>query len=197
MDDADWGFLRLTVTASTVKGEFVTVSQSGGATATQDSFTLDLTTHLLRSGGSWPVRAPVAPGPVKPGPVKPKPKPQGPNPSQPNRSQGQSNLDPPDRGRARRSATAKAPNCVENHVALAHCMRGAVAQTWRAGRQAVADGPGLRRHPAHLHRPNRRWARRKGIIATAPNSRGRQDGATARGLSATLKRAKGTRCSFP
>ncbi|HEY6292318.1 MAG TPA: metallophosphoesterase [Terriglobia bacterium] len=79
-DDADWGFLRLTVSASTLTGEFVAVSQPGGSTSVKDTFSLNLSKHLLTSGSSAPAQVPVKPkpAPAKPTPAKPKPKPAKP-----------------------------------------------------------------------------------------------------------------------
>jgi hypothetical protein len=46
-NNEDWGFLRLTVSAATLKCTFVTVDVASGATAVGDSFTLDLNRHVV------------------------------------------------------------------------------------------------------------------------------------------------------
>jgi hypothetical protein len=46
-NNEDFGFLRLSVSATTLKCAFVTVDVSSGATAVGDSFTLDLNRHVV------------------------------------------------------------------------------------------------------------------------------------------------------
>jgi hypothetical protein len=46
-NNEDWGFLRLSVSAATLKCTFVTVDVATGATAVGDSFTLDLNRHIV------------------------------------------------------------------------------------------------------------------------------------------------------
>lgn len=46
-DDADFGFLRFTVSASSLKCAFVTVDPATGKTGQKDSFTLDLNRHTV------------------------------------------------------------------------------------------------------------------------------------------------------
>jgi predicted phosphodiesterase len=45
--DDHWGFLRLTVTAATIAGEFVAVAGNGTVTPRQDTFTLELSAHTV------------------------------------------------------------------------------------------------------------------------------------------------------
>jgi predicted phosphodiesterase len=45
--DDHWGFLRLTITAATIAGEFVAVARDGTVTPRQDTFTLELSSHAV------------------------------------------------------------------------------------------------------------------------------------------------------
>jgi hypothetical protein len=73
-NDTQWGFLRLTANATSLTCEFLAIGTSGSASV-QDSFALDLNTHMLTSGG-----AAITP-PPKPKPAPPKRKP--PKPAKP------------------------------------------------------------------------------------------------------------------
>jgi hypothetical protein len=69
-NDTQWGFLRLTVNATSLTCEFLALAASGSASV-QDSFTLDLNTHLLTSGRA--ALSPPSPSkPPKQGPRRPK-----------------------------------------------------------------------------------------------------------------------------
>jgi hypothetical protein len=46
--DDRWGFLRLTVTASSIAGEYIGVARDGTVGAGVDTFTLDLKTHTAK-----------------------------------------------------------------------------------------------------------------------------------------------------
>jgi len=67
-NDTQWGFLRLTVSAASLGCQFLALDAQTGSAAVQDSFTLDLSQHVLTSGG-----VPIAVG-VKPVSKKSKPK---------------------------------------------------------------------------------------------------------------------------
>ena len=69
-NDTQWGFLRLTVNATSLACEFLALG-SGGFASVQDSFTLDLNTHLLTSGGAA-ISPPTPSKPPKRRPHKPK-----------------------------------------------------------------------------------------------------------------------------
>jgi len=49
-NDNTFGFLRMTVTAAYITGEFITVDTTTGKTGSGDSFTLDLSAHKVSSG---------------------------------------------------------------------------------------------------------------------------------------------------
>jgi hypothetical protein len=66
-NDTQWGFLRLTVSADSLGCEFLALDTTGEASV-QDSFTLDLSSHVLTSGGA-PISVTVAP--AKPKKTKP------------------------------------------------------------------------------------------------------------------------------
>lgn len=51
-NDTQWGFLRLTVSAASLGAEFLALDPQTGAAAVQDRFTLDLSQHILTSGGA-------------------------------------------------------------------------------------------------------------------------------------------------
>jgi Calcineurin-like phosphoesterase len=68
-NDTQWGFLRLTASATSLSCQFLALGTSGSASV-QDSVTLDLNTHMLTSGG-----AAIAPTPAPAKPPKPKPAP--------------------------------------------------------------------------------------------------------------------------
>jgi acid phosphatase type 7 len=42
-----WGFLRLTIAAGTIAGEYIAVARDGTVTPGKDSFTLDLSSHSI------------------------------------------------------------------------------------------------------------------------------------------------------
>jgi hypothetical protein len=78
-NETQWGFLRLTATAASLTCEFLALAASGSASV-EDSFTLDLNTHLLTSGGAstsasspskQPKRSPISPTSPKPARRKP------------------------------------------------------------------------------------------------------------------------------
>jgi hypothetical protein len=73
-NDTEWGFLRLTVSATSLGCEFLAVGAQGGAASVQDSFTLDLSTHVLTSGDAAiaPSKPPRRLPESKPRPPKPK-----------------------------------------------------------------------------------------------------------------------------
>lgn len=76
-NDTQWGFLRLTATPTSLTCEFLALGTTGSASV-QDSFSLDLNTHLLTSGGAA-IPASSASTPAKRGPTRPK-SPKSPHP---------------------------------------------------------------------------------------------------------------------
>jgi len=51
-NDNTFGFLRLTISSSSIAGAFVTVNPSSGKTGAGDSFTVDLRANTVSGGGS-------------------------------------------------------------------------------------------------------------------------------------------------
>ncbi|HEV2424022.1 MAG TPA: metallophosphoesterase [Terriglobia bacterium] len=78
-NDTQWGFLRLTASAASLTCQFFALPAGGGAAAVQDSVTLDLSKHVLTSGGAAiPVPSkPARPQGKPPRPQGKPPKPQG------------------------------------------------------------------------------------------------------------------------
>jgi hypothetical protein len=58
-NETQWGFLRLTVSAASLGCEFLALNAQTGAAAPQDSFTLDLSSHTLTSGGAAIAKRPA------------------------------------------------------------------------------------------------------------------------------------------
>jgi len=70
-NDNTFGFMRMTISADTISGEFVTVDPATGKTGTGDSFTLDILGGTLASGASKAKKAPAkTAAPAKKAPAK-------------------------------------------------------------------------------------------------------------------------------
>jgi hypothetical protein len=68
-NDNTFGFLRLTVSPTSVAGVFVTVDTASGKSGVGDSFTVDFQTNTVATGVKKPAPSPKPkPAPVKGGP---------------------------------------------------------------------------------------------------------------------------------
>ena len=69
-NDSTFGFLRITVSAASIIGEFVTVDAATGKTGSGDSFTVDLKANTVAAGLTAKTATKKTPVPAKAAPVK-------------------------------------------------------------------------------------------------------------------------------
>lgn len=103
-NDTQWGFLRLTVSAATLTCQFFALPAGGGSALVQDSVTLDLSKHVLTSGGAAIAVSSKPPTQGKPARPKGKPSKAGKTaaPAKPLKSKpAPAKSKPPQRGKRR------------------------------------------------------------------------------------------------
>ncbi len=99
-NDTQWGFLRLTASATSLTCEFLALAADGSASL-QDTVSLDLNTHMLTSGGAAIGGSSTSKPPKRPG--KPKPS----KPARPKRASAELQEAKPAASRGKASKVAK------------------------------------------------------------------------------------------